>query len=142
MPIFGNRCCTRWSASADIGCCSRALSVWTVLSLFLVNDEVAAELKKEIGIEPRQLWWGVTHSQRFKAAVAGAGIANWNSYYGQNGIDQWMIPFFGASAYDDPAIYRAASPIESGGRCRGSTFRCRRSSVRKSASMNEPARRY
>jgi dipeptidyl aminopeptidase/acylaminoacyl peptidase len=57
--------------------------------------------------------WGVTHSQRFKAAVAGAGIANWISYYGQNGIDQWMLPFFGASAYDDPAIYRAASPIES-----------------------------
>lgn len=57
--------------------------------------------------------WGVTHSQRFKAAVAGAGIANWISYYGQNGIEQWMIPFFGASAYDDPAVYRAASPIES-----------------------------
>jgi dipeptidyl aminopeptidase/acylaminoacyl peptidase len=57
--------------------------------------------------------WTVTHSQRFKAAVAGAGIANWISYYGQNGIDQWMVPFFGASAYDDPAIYRAASPIES-----------------------------
>jgi len=57
--------------------------------------------------------WGVTHSQRFKAAVAGAGIANWISYYGQNGIDQWMVPFFGASMYDDPAIYRAASPIES-----------------------------
>lgn len=57
--------------------------------------------------------WGVTHSTRFKAAVAGAGIANWISYYGQNGIDQWMIPFFGASAYDDPAIYRKASPIES-----------------------------
>jgi dipeptidyl aminopeptidase/acylaminoacyl peptidase len=57
--------------------------------------------------------WGVTHSQRFKAAVAGAGIANWISYYGQNGIDTWMIPFFGASAYDNPAVYRAASPIES-----------------------------
>lgn len=57
--------------------------------------------------------WGVTHTQRFKAAVAGAGIANWISYYGQNGIDQWMIPFFGASAYDDPAIYRTLSPIES-----------------------------
>lgn len=57
--------------------------------------------------------WGVTHSQRFKAAVAGAGIANWISYYGQNGIEQWMVPFFGASAYDDPAVYRAASPIES-----------------------------
>jgi dipeptidyl aminopeptidase/acylaminoacyl peptidase len=57
--------------------------------------------------------WGVTHSQRFKAAVAGAGIANWISYYGQNGIDQWMVPFFGATMYDDPAIYRAQSPIES-----------------------------
>ncbi|MFC5459226.1 S9 family peptidase [Massilia niabensis] len=57
--------------------------------------------------------WGVTHSTRFKAAVAGAGIANWISYYGQNGIDQWMVPFFGAAMYDDPAVYRRASPIES-----------------------------
>jgi dipeptidyl aminopeptidase/acylaminoacyl peptidase len=57
--------------------------------------------------------WGVTHSQRFKAAVASAGVANWISYYGQNGIDQWMVPFFGATMYEDPAIYRAASPIES-----------------------------
>jgi dipeptidyl aminopeptidase/acylaminoacyl peptidase len=56
--------------------------------------------------------WTVTHSQRFHAAVAGAGIANWISYYGENGIDRWMIPFFGASAYDDPAIYRQASPLE------------------------------
>lgn len=56
--------------------------------------------------------WAVTHTHRFKAAVAGAGIANWMSYYGQNGIDQWMIPFFGSSAYDDPVAYRAASPIE------------------------------
>ncbi len=55
--------------------------------------------------------WGVTQSQRFHAAVAGAGIADWISYYGQNGIDEWMIPFFGASAYDDPAIYNAESPI-------------------------------
>lgn len=66
--------------------------------------------------------WGVTHSQRFKAAVAGAGIANWISYYGQNGIDQWMIPFFGASAYDDPAVYRAASPIENIKAARTPTF--------------------
>ncbi len=55
--------------------------------------------------------WAVTHSKRFHAAVAGAGLANWISYYGENGIDRWMIPFFGASAYDDPAIYNAASPI-------------------------------
>src|SRR5262249_55811464 len=47
------------------------------------------------------------------AAVAGAGIANWQSYYGQNGIEQWMIPYFGASVYDDPAIYARSSPIVS-----------------------------
>ena len=50
--------------------------------------------------------WTVTQTDRFRAAVAGAGIANWQSYYGQNLIDQWMIPFFGASVYDDPAVLR------------------------------------
>jgi dipeptidyl aminopeptidase/acylaminoacyl peptidase len=55
--------------------------------------------------------WAVTQTSRFRAAVAGAGIANWQSYYGQNGIDQWMIPYFGASVYDDPAIYARSSPI-------------------------------
>jgi dipeptidyl aminopeptidase/acylaminoacyl peptidase len=55
--------------------------------------------------------WTVTQTNRFQAAVAGAGIANWQSYYGQNLIDQWMIPFFGASVYDDPAVYEKSSPI-------------------------------
>lgn len=55
--------------------------------------------------------WTVTQTQRFKAAVAGAGISNWQSYYGQNLIDQWMIPYFGASVYDDPAVYARSSPI-------------------------------
>jgi dipeptidyl aminopeptidase/acylaminoacyl peptidase len=55
--------------------------------------------------------WAVTQTERFKAAVAGAGIANWQSYYGQNRIDQWMLPFFGASVYDDPAVYARSSPI-------------------------------
>jgi dipeptidyl aminopeptidase/acylaminoacyl peptidase len=55
--------------------------------------------------------WAVTQTNRFKAAIAGAGIANWQSYYGQNGIDQWMIPYFGASVYDDPAVYARSSPI-------------------------------
>ena len=57
--------------------------------------------------------WIETHSQRFKVAAAGAGIADWVAYYGQNGIDQWMIPYFGASAYDDPAVYDRLSPIRS-----------------------------
>jgi dipeptidyl aminopeptidase/acylaminoacyl peptidase len=55
--------------------------------------------------------WTVTQTKRFRAAVAGAGIANWQSYYGENLIDQWMIPYFGASVYDDPAVYAKSSPI-------------------------------
>lgn len=55
--------------------------------------------------------WAVTQTNRFRAAVSGAGIANWQSYYGENDIDQWMIPYFGASVYDDPAVYAKSSPI-------------------------------
>jgi dipeptidyl aminopeptidase/acylaminoacyl peptidase len=55
--------------------------------------------------------WGVTQTDRFRAAVAGAGIANWSSYYGENKIDQWMIPFFGKSVYDDPEVYARSAPM-------------------------------
>jgi dipeptidyl aminopeptidase/acylaminoacyl peptidase len=55
--------------------------------------------------------WAVTQTNRFRAAVAGAGISNWQSYYGENGIDEWMLPYFGASVYDDPAVYARSSPI-------------------------------
>ena len=55
--------------------------------------------------------WTITQTNRFKAAVAGAGISNWQSYYGENSIDQWMIPYFGATVYDNPAVYAKSSPI-------------------------------
>ena len=50
--------------------------------------------------------------QRFRVAVAGAGISDWLSYYGENSIDQWMIPYFGASVYDDPKVYAKSSAID------------------------------
>jgi dipeptidyl aminopeptidase/acylaminoacyl peptidase len=56
--------------------------------------------------------FAVTQTQRFKAAVAGAGISDWKSYYGENSIDQWMTPYFGASVYDDPAVYQKSSAID------------------------------
>jgi dipeptidyl aminopeptidase/acylaminoacyl peptidase len=55
--------------------------------------------------------FAVTQTNRFKAAVAGAGISDWLSYYGENSIDQWMIPYFGASVYDDPGVYAKSSAI-------------------------------
>ncbi len=56
--------------------------------------------------------FAVTQTHRFRAAVAGAGISNWKSYYGENSIDQWMTPFFGATVYDNPAVYARSSAIE------------------------------
>lgn len=81
------------------------------------------EAIKEAPVDPNRLgltggsyggymtMWGVTQTHRFKAAVAVAGISDWLSYYGENSIDQWMIPFFGATVYDDPKVYAKSSPI-------------------------------
>jgi dipeptidyl aminopeptidase/acylaminoacyl peptidase len=54
--------------------------------------------------------WAETQTH-FAAAVAGAGLSDFQSYYGLNDIDEWMIPFFGASVYDDPAVYEKSDPI-------------------------------
>ena len=66
--------------------------------------------------------WTNTQTNRFKAIVAGAGLSDWISYYGTNGIDQWMIPFFGKSVYDDPAPYWAVSAIRTIKKARTPTF--------------------
>jgi dipeptidyl aminopeptidase/acylaminoacyl peptidase len=55
--------------------------------------------------------WALTQTDRFKAAVSGAGLSDWQSYYGTNNIDTWMMPYFGASVYDDPKVYERSSPM-------------------------------
>jgi dipeptidyl aminopeptidase/acylaminoacyl peptidase len=55
--------------------------------------------------------WALTQTNRFTAAVAGAGLSNWQSYYGTNNIDTWMLPYFGSSVYDDPKVYERSSPM-------------------------------
>jgi len=52
-----------------------------------------------------------TQTHRFTGAVVGAGLSDWESYYGENSIDEWMIPFFGASVYQDPQAYAKSSAI-------------------------------
>ncbi len=82
-------------------------------------DAVAKEYpidSKRIGIRGHSYggymtMWAETQTRRFAAAVAGAGLSDWLSYYGLNDIDEWMIPFFGASVYDDPAVYAKSDPI-------------------------------
>ncbi|MEO8726974.1 MAG: S9 family peptidase [Acidobacteriaceae bacterium] len=56
--------------------------------------------------------WAETQTTRFAAAVAGAGISDWLSYTGENDIDEWMVPFFGASIYDDVAVYAKSDPMQ------------------------------
>ena len=51
-----------------------------------------------------------------------AGISDWQSYYGENGIDDWMMPYFGASVYDDPAVYARSSPIDTSSNVKTPTF--------------------
>jgi dipeptidyl aminopeptidase/acylaminoacyl peptidase len=82
------------------------------------------EAVKTLPIDPEKLgitgWsyggymsmWAVTQTNRFKAAVIGAGLSDWVSYYGENQIDKWMIPYFGASVYEDPAVYAKSAPID------------------------------
>ena len=55
--------------------------------------------------------WANTQTNRFKAIVASAGLSNWVSYYGTNGIDQWMLPFFGKTLYDDRKAYEDVSAV-------------------------------
>ncbi|HEV2288024.1 MAG TPA: S9 family peptidase [Candidatus Acidoferrales bacterium] len=55
--------------------------------------------------------WAVTQTHRFRAAVIGAGLANWLSYYGENSIDKWMTFYFGDTVYNDPAVYAKSAPI-------------------------------
>lgn len=66
--------------------------------------------------------WANTQTNRFKGIVSGAGLSNWISYYGTNGIDQWMLPFFGKSMYDDPKAYWDVSAINFIKQARTPTF--------------------
>lgn len=66
--------------------------------------------------------WANTQTNRFKAIVSGAGLSDWISYYGTNGIDQWMIPYFGKSVYDDFDAYWRVSAIRTIRQAKTPTF--------------------
>ncbi|HLK33623.1 MAG TPA: S9 family peptidase [Terriglobales bacterium] len=55
--------------------------------------------------------WAVTQTNRFHAAVSGAGLSDWLSYYGENDIVRWMTAYFGASVYDNPQVYARSAPM-------------------------------
>ena len=55
--------------------------------------------------------WAVTQTPRFKAAVAGAGIANWLSFHGVSSLHTWDQLFYAASPYDPTGPYASRSAI-------------------------------
>ncbi len=55
--------------------------------------------------------WAVSQTTRFKAAIMGAGLGNWESYYAQNSIRDWQRVYFRSTPYEDPAAHRAKSAI-------------------------------
>lgn len=60
--------------------------------------------------------WAVTQTDRFKAAVMGAGLADWRSFHGATNIPTWDAIFYGtvgqpADPYDVAGPYARFSPL-------------------------------
>lgn len=56
--------------------------------------------------------WAVTQTDRFKAAVMGAGISDWRSFHGRSYLHTWdVIHYGGADPYDPESAHARFSPI-------------------------------
>jgi dipeptidyl aminopeptidase/acylaminoacyl peptidase len=55
--------------------------------------------------------WAVTQTDRFRCAIDGGGIVNWESFYGQTDTPSVAIASFGGSPSERPALYHARSPL-------------------------------
>ncbi len=55
--------------------------------------------------------WAVTQTQRFKAAMMGAGISDWHNMHAQTNIADADILLLAADPLENPDVYRKHSPI-------------------------------
>jgi dipeptidyl aminopeptidase/acylaminoacyl peptidase len=55
--------------------------------------------------------WAVTQTERFKAAVMGAGICDFHSFHAQSNIPDWDERFLRARPAEQPDVYRERSAI-------------------------------
>ena len=55
--------------------------------------------------------WAITQTDRFKAAMVGAGICNWRSFHGVAEIGTWDQISYRASPYEQGGRYDRFSPI-------------------------------
>lgn len=55
--------------------------------------------------------WAVTQTDRFRCAIAGASITNYESNYGVVKNREWQSTMFGSIVYDDVDLHRSRSPM-------------------------------
>ncbi|MBI1282154.1 MAG: prolyl oligopeptidase family serine peptidase [Anaerolineaceae bacterium] len=55
--------------------------------------------------------WAVTQTDRFRCAIAGASITNYESNYGVVKNREWQTTLFGSMVYDDIELHRSRSPM-------------------------------
>ncbi len=57
-------------------------------------------------------FWAITQTDRFKAAIGHAAIADWFSFYGQTDIPDYLRYGFGGFPWETKEIFEKFSPIE------------------------------
>jgi dipeptidyl aminopeptidase/acylaminoacyl peptidase len=55
--------------------------------------------------------WAVSQSQRFRAAVMGAGISHWSSFHGKSCLSDWDAMYYQADPYERSGKFEQFSPI-------------------------------
>jgi len=55
--------------------------------------------------------WAITQTTHFKAAIMGAGIADWHGFHALSNLSDWDIRFLQADPLDNPEVYRRWSPV-------------------------------
>jgi dipeptidyl aminopeptidase/acylaminoacyl peptidase len=113
-----------YRGSAGYGCAFRALNVRNlgVGDMWDVMSGVDSLIAKGIADPSRlaAMGWSeggyismflTTHTNRFKAISAGAGISDWMTYYVSTDITPFTRQYLHATPWDDPAIYAKTSPI-------------------------------
>jgi dipeptidyl aminopeptidase/acylaminoacyl peptidase len=113
-----------YRGSAGYGAAFRALNVRNlgVGDMWDVMSGVDYLIKKGIA-DPNRLGamgWSeggyisaflTTHTDRFKAISAGAGISDWMTYYVSTDITPFTRQYLHATPWDDPEVYAKTSPI-------------------------------
>jgi dipeptidyl aminopeptidase/acylaminoacyl peptidase len=83
---------------------------------YLIKEGIADEEK--LGVEGWSYGgfmtnWIITHTDRFKAAVSGAGLSNLESFYGTTDIQGFMEYYHKGFPWSSREIYRSSSPLTS-----------------------------